>query len=123
MSTMLSIVLRRLTGIAIALVALVYWGTKFYGYDLPGYDMPQWVHSPAFWGGMTLVGIWAWLPILSPVGNREVSLAQEMPRDFVNPQQVENKPFEMNGMWCIIWNGQYMVWDSQNNQWVPYRGN
>ena len=120
---MMGMVLRRLLGIGLVLCALVYWSAKLFEYDLPDYDLPQWFHSPAFWGGVFALGVWSWLPVLSPVGNREVSLAQEMPRQFQSPEQVQNKPFEMNGMWCIIWNGQYMVWDDTAGQWVPYRGN
>ena len=58
-------------------------------------------------GGMAFLGVWAWMPVLEPVGNKQVSLAQEMPRQFQSPEQVQNQPFEMNGMWCIIWNGRY----------------
>ena len=119
---MLFIITRRLTGIGIALAAIIYWGAKYLEYDLPDFDIPNWMHSPAFWGAMALVGIWAWMPILAPVGNKEVSLAQEMPRQFQSPEQIENEPFQMNGMWVIIWNGQYMEWDEQTNQWAPYRG-
>lgn len=123
MSEMMFTVVRRLTGFAIVLFAIAYWGGMYIGYNLPKFDLPSWFHSPAFWGGMVVLAVWAWLPVLAPVGNKEVSLAQEMPRQFQSPEQVQNQPFEMNGMWCIIWNGQYMVWDEQTNQWTPYRGN
>ncbi len=123
MSQMMFTIARRIMGIAIVLVALTYWGAKLFEYDLPDYDVPSWVHSPALWGGMAFLGVWAWMPVLRPVGNKQVSLAQEMPRQFQSPEQVQNQPFEMNGMWCIIWNGQYMVWDDTSQQWTPYRGN
>jgi hypothetical protein len=119
---MLANIGRRLLGIAIVVFALAYFGMKWFDYDLPSIDVPAWVHSPAFWGTVSLVGIWCWLPVLQPVGAVSMSLAQETPRRFEQPQQIENEPFEMNGQWCIIWNGQYMTWSDEENQWVPYRG-
>mgnify|MGYP001315412604 CR=1 FL=1 len=120
---MIGIVIRRLIGIALAAMAITYWIAHWKSYDAPWFDVPTWIHSPAFWGGVAVVAIWAWLPVLQPVGNREVSLAQEVPRRFAEPTELpQNEPFEMNGQWCIIWNGQYMVWDTQQEMWVPYRG-
>ena len=99
MSRMMNLILRRIAGIILVGFAIAYWVAKWQGYDLPGIDLPQWMHSPAWWTGIAVVAVWAWLPVLAPVGNREVSLAQEMPRQFQSPQQIENEPFEMNGMW------------------------
>ena len=113
---------RRLLGIAIVVFALAYFGMKWLDYDIPNIDMPLWIHSPAFWGVMSLAGIWCWLPVLQPSGVVSMSLGQETPRRFEQPQQIENEAFEMNGQWCIIWNGQYMTWSDEESQWVPYRG-
>ena len=102
-------------------MALAYWGTKVFEYDLPDYDVPSgFIHLHLGRHGLPWCGLGCpyW-----PVGNKQVSLAQEMPRQFQSPEQVQNQPFEMNGMWCIIWNGQYMVWDDTSQQWTPYRGN
>jgi hypothetical protein len=122
---MLTLILRRLAGIAAVLAAIVYGVAKLYEYDMPNFEAPSWVHSPAFWIGIALIAVWAWLPVLLPVGNREVSLAQELPRKYVDPKAMENEPFEMppgSGEWYIIWDGQYMFWDEQTDQWAPYRG-
>jgi hypothetical protein len=119
---MLANIGRRLLGLLIVVFTLAYFTMKWLDYDLPRIDVPSWVHSPAFWGVMSLVGIWAWLPILQPVEAVNMSLAQELPRRFEQPQRIENEPFEMNGQWCIIWHGQYMTWSDEENQWVPYRG-
>ena len=122
---MWTLILRRLTGIAIVLTAIAYAVAKWKEYDIPDFDAPNWVHSPAFWSGMAVVGIWAWFPVLLPVGSREVSLAQEVPRRYSQPGTIENEPFEMppgSGQWFIIWHGQYMYWETATNQWEPYKG-
>tara|TARA_B100000941_G_scaffold137710_1_gene97613 strand:- start:379 stop:528 length:150 start_codon:yes stop_codon:yes gene_type:complete len=49
-------------------------------------------------------------------------MSQEVPRQFSNPEAIQNEPFEMNGQWFIIWNGNYMIWSDEAGQWVPYRG-
>lgn len=113
---------RRMIGLAIVGFTIAYFGMKWMNYDLPNLDAPKWVHSPAFWGTMAFLGIWAWLPLLQPVSPVKANLAQEMPRTFQQPERLENEPFEMNGQWCIIWNGQYMTWSDEENNWVPYRG-
>ena len=113
---------RRILGLAVVGWTVAYFGAKYFEYDLPHFDLPSWFHSPAFWGGMTVLAIWSWLPVSQPVGPVNASLAQEMPRQFQQPQRIENEPFEMNGQWCIIWHGQYMIWSEETGQWVPYRG-
>ena len=115
-------ILRRLLGILLILYGIAYVYARYNDYDIEGFDLPAIFHSPAVWMTMTAICIWSWLPVMQPVAPRQVSMSQEVPRQFMTPQQVENQPFEMNGQWFIIWNGQYMAWSDEMNNWVPYRG-
>lgn len=119
---MWKLVARRVVGILVVGFAVAYWAAKIGAYDAPSIDLPNEVHSPAFWGVMAVIGAWAWLPAMLPYGAKEVSLSQDR-RAFVNPNDVHNQPFEMEGNWFIIWNGNYLMWDDATSAWQPYRPN
>ncbi len=115
-------VVRRLLGILLVLYGIAYVYARFNDYDIEYFDLPSIFHSPAMWIGLTALCIWSWLPVLEPVAPRQVSMAQEVPRQFVQPQQAQGQPFEMDGQWFIIWNEQYLIWSDETNSWAPYRG-
>ena len=119
---MIERVLRRLLGIVIVVYGIIYLYARLTGYDADWFDLPDFAHSPAFWSGVAFVGVWCWLPILQPVSPRQVSMSQEVPRQFNTPSQTEGQPFEMNGQWFIVWNGQYLIWSDELGSYIPYRG-
>ena len=105
---MIAAVLRRLLGIFIILFAIGYAYGRWKDYDISGFDLPEFTHTPAFWIGAAVVSVWCWVPVMQPVSPRHVSMSQEVPRQFSNPGEIQNEPFQMNGQWFIIWNGNYM---------------
>jgi|GEM_PF-5028628 len=119
---MIGAVLRRLLGIFIILFGIIYAYGRWNEYEIEGFDIPGFMHTPAFWMGALVVTVWCWVPIMQPVSPRHVSMSQEVPRQFSNPGEMQNEPFQMNGQWFIIWNGDYMVWSDEAQQWMPYRG-
>lgn len=118
---MLSIV-RRLIGIVLVVYGIAYLYATLTDYDIQNFDMPDIFHSPAMWMALGTICVWSWMPVMQPVAPRQVSMAQEVPRKFVSPEQGDEQPFEMNGHWFIVWNGQYMIWSDELNSWTPYRG-
>jgi hypothetical protein len=115
-------ILKRLLGILLILYGIAYLYARLTGYDIEYFDLPAFFHSPAMWMALSAICVWSWLPVMQPVAPRQVSMAQEVPRQYMTPQQAEGQAFEMNGQWFIVWNGQYLAWSDELNNWVPYRG-
>jgi hypothetical protein len=128
MTSIVTVVIRRLLGVILILAAVIYAAAMYYGYDVPQFDLPNWVHSPVFYAAYIFVTVWCWLPALvSTPSRRKVNLTPtnqgfEVPME-ADKSETWGKPFEMppgSGEWYIQGYGQYWQWDTETNQYQPY---
>lgn len=128
MTNMIGMAVRRISGIIFVLLGIAYYYAHTQSYDIPQFDLPEWVHSPVFYGAYLFVTVWCWLPVLITIpSRRSVNLTPTPAQQFETPSTVGQtgwgEPFEMppgSGQWYMQGYGQYWVWSTEQNEWIVY---